>query len=415
MKVKFPKINFKKVSQYLLLLVVTSVIVFCTFTSLPLTEKYLKTFNNNVVFKDKDLINKVYKAEVTFSDEQKANKWRLINETKNILYRRLSKLGVEFVRIEYTEIDESKGNIFVTVRSSKANEQIETLVSTAGKIKIVIKKDEANFTDQKDPYAQYLETNYNDTELKRSDFRTIYFTKLKATTGDEAYFGIFKPWIWNTNKYDKFINQNGGKSGGINLDGFVTPVTFPVSNGNNSQAAKPIFTVSFGTDQSTVALAEIVYNSGEIQLGYEYKEAINSKDSIPTYDIYRLFIILVITIAISILLCVYFLKLEFTNTLLSYGVAVVVLITFLKLTQTPILALSLILSIIFGFIFTILYKSIPKLLPTLILISLLVIVSVPSRTIFSVYTPYLLYFVAGIPIYSYLISKYMSLFKTVFK
>lgn len=415
MKLKFPKINVKKVLQYLLLLTTTSLIVFFTFTSLPLTEKYLKTFNNNVVFKDKELINKVYKIDISFTDEQVGNKWNLINETKNILYRRLSKLGVEYIRIEYTDIDKNNGNIFVTVRSSKTSEQIETLVSSAGKLKIVLKKDDANFTNEKDPYAVYLESNYNDTELKRSDFRTIYFTKLKATTGDEAYFGIFKPWIWNTIKYDKFISQNGGKSGGVNLDGFVTPITIPVSTGNNSQSAKPIFSVSFGTDLGTVSLAEIIYNSGEIETGYEYKEALNSKDSIPTYDLYRLFLILVVTVAISIFLSIYFLKLEYTNTILTYGLSIVLLISFLKFSQTPVLALSLIISLIFGAIFTIFYKSSPKIIPTIIFLVILVIASIPSRTMFNIFAPYVLYFVASIPIYSTLLSKYMSLFKTVFK
>ncbi len=416
MGIKLPRINKKGIVNYFFLVFVTALILFLFIFSLPQTEQYLKLPSNSVNITDSKFWDKTFIAELNFEGINPSDKWNLINSVKNNLYSRLNKYGVEMVNIVYKD-GEKIGTFNINIRSSKELQRVQALVAQNGDLKIVIKKDEANFQDEKNPYAAYLPDNYNDSNLNKSDLRTIYVTKLKTTSDEYAYFGIIKPWIWNTGKYNKFLSDNGGKDGGINVDGFVTPTSIPLLSGSSSQgAAKPIFAFLVGTDIENSKAQGIVLNSTPLPSNYTFKEVKDNQPNNISYNYYLVFGALVGSILVSLLVSKYVFKSEFTLPALSILVAFTLLISYLKFTQTEVLSISLVLTLGITTLFTIIFtQSKNKLFVSIPFMILLVLMAFPNKSYFTLFAPYTLVLSVLVILLSPLLKTYLELFKNTLR
>lgn len=417
MAIRFPRINKQGLFNYVFLVFVTALILFLFIFSLPQTEQYLKLPSNSVNVTDSKFWDKTFKAELNLEGLNPADKWNQINAVKNNLYSRLNKYGVEMVNIEYIN-DDKVGKFNIHIRSSKELQRVQALVAQNGNLKVVIKKDDANFQDEKNPYAMYLPDSYNDSSISRSDLRTIYVTKLK-TAGDEyAYFGIIKPWIWNSAKYNKFLIDNSGKDGGINIDGFVTPTSIPVYTGSTSTqgTAKPIFAFLVGTDAENSKAQGIVLNSTPLPDNYTYKEVVDNQPSKISYNYYLVFGSLVFSILISLLVLKFIFRGEFIQPALTILVAFTTVVAYLKFTQTEVLSLSLVLSLSITTLFTLLYTMAKdKLNVSLPIFILLALMAFPAKSYFVIFAPLSLVLISLVVVLSPIIKTYLELFKTTFK
>lgn len=410
MKIRLPRFNFKTIFRYILLLISTSIIFTFIAVSFPQTEKIIDTQRFDLKLLDKELTAKQYILDLTFQPEQIVNKWKLVNQTKDTIYNRLTKFGVEYTRIEYKDTEENKGQLIVSVYTTKDQSTIQSILSQRGEIKLVVKKEEANFENEEDPYARYLETNYNDSGLTRNDFRTIFVTQLKTTAGDEAYFGIFKPWMWNTKKYDDFLKNNSGKEGGMSIDGFVTPTTIPVYQGVSANQAKPIFAIGIANDQSVANNQDIILNSGVIPLEYSYKEVSDLEINNINFDLYRVFgLVILASIIVTILLNMSDIKVS-NQSILSISLIFMLYVSYLKILSIPILSLSLIIGAIFLVLMNLIIENSEDSIKSYILLSLpLIGLYFSNLSINAVLYPTLIILVVLYPAVKYVFDKYIEL------
>jgi hypothetical protein len=248
---------------------------------------------------------------------------------KSVLQKRLRNFDVEQSSITSYQEDD-KYYLKVEIQTSKEQELVEQLIKNPFIINIVTKKDDVNYEDTENPLIPYLEENYNKTEFTRKDFRTIYITKLKNTSGEYSYFGIFKAWPLSS-KWNEFLNKYIGQTVGVSIDGFVTPVQI-----NEDKIFAPSVSA---IDEQYAKVTSILYNSGVSPMSYSTIKEEEKPLNIAEVD----YIKLTEGILIAILfIYVYLLVVEKTrkSIILKSGVATVLTvsswITYLKLSATPV-------------------------------------------------------------------------------
>ena len=188
---KFNKINWKEIFNYFVSVVISASILALVLISLPLTEKVSSSASYDLVNKNNMYWSKEYILELNTS--QSSNIQKDTANLKSVLQKRLRNFDVEQSSITSYQEDD-KYYLKVEIQTSKEQELVEQLIKNPFIINIVTKKDDVNYEDTENPLIPYLEENYNKTEFTRKDFRTIYITKLKNTSGEYSYFGIFKAW-----------------------------------------------------------------------------------------------------------------------------------------------------------------------------------------------------------------------------
>lgn len=346
-RLKLPKIS--EVLKFLFLVISTSLILISIYIALPQTEKLIKNQRYDLHISDLSIWSKEYTVELKLEQDQIDKKWQHINRTKNIISNRLSQLGVSNVNFETKEIDNLTTNLIITVKSNIDKSQVESLVQSRGLFTLVVKKDDVTFNSEENPYAQFLPDNYTQSDLTRKYFRTVYITKLKTTSGDYAYFGIFKPWIWNNSKYYNFLAQNSGKEGGINSDGFVTPVQIPVYelSKTSSATAKPVLSVGIGSDPDVARIQGILYNSGEIPISYTSKESKDIEVEKSNIDYTRFGIFVGAILITSALLFSLLITKSGIFSITPYIFTLVLFIDYLKLTETSISITEFVITSVF--------------------------------------------------------------------
>jgi len=186
---KFNKINWKEIFNYFVSVVISASILALVLISLPLTEKVSSSASYDLVNKNNMYWSKEYILELNTS--QSSNIQKDTANLKSVLQKRLRNFDVEQSSITSYQEDD-KYYLKVEIQTSKEQELVEQLIKNPFIINIVTKKDDVNYEDTENPLIPYLEENYNKTEFTRKDFRTIYITKLKNTSGEYSYFGIFK-------------------------------------------------------------------------------------------------------------------------------------------------------------------------------------------------------------------------------
>lgn len=327
-KIKFKKGNLKDFSNYILSILISSLILALILISLPLTERISSSSTYDLVNKSSMYWAKEYVLKLTLQDQTDvAGK---IDRTKSILQTRLRNFGVEQSNISSYQEGEDE-YIKVNVQTTKEKELIDTLIKSPYIVEILTRKDDVNYEDTENPLIPYLPENYNTTDFNGADFRNVFVTKLKNSAGEYSYFALFKTWPWRTD-WKEFLEQYSGQTVGVSIDGFVTPVQI--------SAQDSTFAVSASTSEDRYAQAtDLLYNSGNIPLTYSVEKEDEFEADIAEID----YIKLTEGILVAILfIYIYLLLIEKTpkKTLIQSGLSSIITvsgwITYLKITSTPI-------------------------------------------------------------------------------
>jgi len=327
-KIKFKKVNTKGFVNYLLSILISSVILALILISLPLTERVSSSATYDLINKSSMYWAQEYILKLDIQDQTDTK--GKINKTKSILQSRLRKIGVEQSNISsYTQ--EEGEYIKISVQTTKEKELIDSVIKSPYIVNIVTRKNDVNYEDTENPLIPYLPENYNPTDFSGEDFRNVYVTKLKNSAGEYSYFALFKTWPWRSD-WKKFLEEFSGQTVGVSIDGFVTPVQI--------NAQDTTFAVSASTGEDKYAkVTDILYNSGNIPLSYSLEKEQEVVADIAEID----YIKLTEGILIAILfIYIYLLIIEKTpkDILLKSGLSSVLTvsgwITYLKVTGTPI-------------------------------------------------------------------------------
>lgn len=327
-KIKFPKSNLKGAFNYIINIIISSVIVALVLISLPLTEKFTYSASYDLVNKGSMYWSKEYILEI---DKQESKNIKAeTEEIRSVIQKRLRKVGVEQSNVVVYEQDD-KQYIRVEVQTSKEKDVVENLIKSPFMINIVTRKDDVNYEDEENPLTPYLEESYNKTDFTRDSFRNVYITNLKNSAGEYSYFGIYKTWPWQR-EWNTFMEENAGQVVGVSIDGFVTPVQI--------NAGDATFASSVSVSEEKYAkLMDILYNSGVVPLTYS---VITEEDTV--VDIAEIdYIKLTQGILAAILfIYLYLLVVEKTEkrTLLLSAISSIITvaawIAYLKISKTPV-------------------------------------------------------------------------------
>lgn len=336
---KLPKLklnlNIKPLLNYILIIFVTALFIATIFIALPFTEKYVTKATYNLNIKD----HAYWSQEFIISTENTDSK--SLDTTRTVLYKRLKGFGVEEVS---TYVENDKLRIVVT--TTKDKDMVKELISNRFDVQIVTRKSDVNFDDANNQYAYLLATNYNTTDWSRKDFRDIYITKLRTSSGEYANFAIFKLWPNSTEKFNKFLLQYNGQYIGVSIDGFVSPHLVDTTT--------KIFAIPVSTnDVQQLKVMSLLYNSGIIDTNYQVDSQTDLTVNIPEVNYIQ--VTIGIFAAIVILYTYLFISKSISsNTLLKSVIATTLSLSFylafLKISQLPIdtfiLAIEAILVII---------------------------------------------------------------------
>lgn len=319
-KIRFKKfqINWKNFLNYILLILLSSFLLLDVLIALPLTEKL-----TDIVAFDLNVSNNSWSKEYILDLESEDVKD--INKTRNILFKRLNQYGVEEVSI-YKE----DNNLRVVVTTSLAQIYVEELIRNPYQYSIVTRKEDVDFENEEDPYAQYMADNYNDTTLDSSIFRNIHIALLPDSNGTDSYFGIAKVWPNKQQEFRNFLTENTGKSIGLKIDGFVTPMSISDST---------IFAIPLGADEESIEAIDILYNSGNIPTSYTISdqkdlEITNSKLDYIEISI-AIFVIILVIYGYLYITKLYTTKYLITS-LFATVLAIATLLTMLKISFIPV-------------------------------------------------------------------------------
>jgi preprotein translocase subunit SecD len=319
------KIRFKKIDidwgssfNYLFLILLSSFVLLAFLIALPLTEKLtdVVAFDLNV---NEEFWSKEYILE--FDSENQTE----INKTKNILFKRLNRYGVE----EVTVSQEDK-SIRVEVKTTKPQSYVDEMIRSPYQYSIVTRKEDVDFESEENQFAPYLSENYDDTKFNSSIFRNIHITKLPTSSGELSYFGIAKIWPNKSREFKDFLTDNNEQYIGLKIDDFVTPIYINDPN---------LLAIPIGAEEDSVGSIDILYNSGNIPISYTLAEENDLDVSNINIDYIELTIALFISI-LAIYIYTYFTKLYNTNLILSslfiVLLSLALFLTYLKITYTPI-------------------------------------------------------------------------------
>ncbi|MCD4756507.1 hypothetical protein K8R20_02750 [bacterium] len=334
-KIRFKKsINWKSFLDYILLILLSSFLFLNILIALPLTEKF-----SEIVAFDLNTSTEYWSKEYILDLESEDSKD--LNKTRDILFRRLNQYGVEEVST-YAE-----GNsLRVVVSTTLPQMYVEELIRNPYQYRVVTRKEDVDFENTEDPYAQYMGENYNETEFDASTFRNIYITQLLDSSGTDSYFGIAKPWPHKSQDFKNFLNDQIGESVGVDIDGFVTPMYISDS---------AVFAIPLSTTDESIRAINILYNSGNIPTSYTISQQNDLGSEVFSMDYIEVSIAIFITIII-IYTYLFFTKI-YTNTLLTTSLfatllSIASMLTILKITYLPTSSYILIIGTIFIIILT---------------------------------------------------------------
>lgn len=271
MKLKI-KGNFKTLLNYIVLIVVSSILIATVLVALPLTERISQEISFNLTTTDSTYWSKEYILNLKTDNQND------VRNFENILSRRLRDFNVERVSIRKIETEEENNtNLRVVVNTSKNQRMVEQLIKTRYHYEIVTRKADVNFENEEDPYAMYMAENYETTEWNWEDFRNIHVTSLRTTAGTDAYFAIYKQWPQQRKAFQEFLKSKKGETIGVNIDGFVSPFDVTDSGENEITFALPIYT----SDTDEARITSLLYNSGHIPVEF----SLESEENLPTTNI----------------------------------------------------------------------------------------------------------------------------------
>jgi hypothetical protein len=328
-KVKVNGKDLYSLFNYILLILLTSLLFIDILISLPLTERVSEYVSYDLQTKNEQYWAQEYTLQLDTLDLQ--NKEKAIEQTESILLKRLNKLGVEKSTFS-SETIEDVDYLKVDIQSTKDREFVDELIRNPYILEVVTRKADVDFEDQENPYNIYIGENYEPTGFNRTNFRNVYITKLKNSSGEYSYFALYKTWAWETG-WKEFIQEHMGQNLGVSIDGFVTPIQIPTD-------INPVFALPLSvTDIEQANLISILYNSGTVPVTYTLTDQQETEvENIETDYVKLTEGILLATI----LIYGYLLFIDKTpkSTLVVSGLSTIITIsswiTYLKITGAPI-------------------------------------------------------------------------------
>lgn len=315
------KLNLKPLLNYTLIIVVTALFLATIFIALPLTEKYISKATYNLNTKDTDYWSKEYILSTENTDQ------KVIDQTRNILFKRLKGFGVEEIST-YTE----NSKIRIVITSSKDKDLTEELLNNRFDVQIMTRKSNVNFDDSTDTYAYMLSTNYDSTEWSREDFRDVYITKLRDTSGTYSNFAIFKLWPSKLEKFNAFLSKYNGQYIGVSLDGFVTPHLVDTTS--------TVFAIPISTENTQqLKVIDLLYNSGVITTNLKIDSERDLTVNIPSVNYIQLTI--GIFVALVIIYSYLFIakqapQMILLKSFLATVLTIAIYLAFLKIAKIPV-------------------------------------------------------------------------------
>jgi len=306
--------KFKRLLQdsisYTFLLGITIIFATIAFIALPETEKFLP--NVNFDLSEKSYISKSYILELKIQKKDKDKIDEKVKQTSRILSKRLYKAGAQQVSItgyhsnSVTPDDEDYfyRYIQVNVKAAISEKSLDQLVGSRNYLRFYTAKEDVDFDDEENPYAQYMVENYEPSKFTRDSFRNIFLTKSDNSDSETVYSAIFKSYPFNKD-FENFISNNAGQKIGFGIDKFITPIDIPFEY--NKEYRKSIkqnhfmFAINLTGDKSTAKLYSILFNSGVIPLEFSISD--QSIIDTPTINISHLYLALtylVIVVALAL-------------------------------------------------------------------------------------------------------------------
>ncbi|HRI05877.1 MAG TPA: hypothetical protein PLV59_02965 [Candidatus Dojkabacteria bacterium] len=337
-KLKLPKLkNFFRV---ILAAILTSVLISTILISLPQTEKVFKNARYDITLAN-PIWRKEYILELNIKPKDLNEKREKVSLTKKIIENRLKKYGVQEVQFQDLKSNERDiARVKVTVETDKDKSSVDQLISQRYYARFVTRKAGVNFEDEKNQFAQFDIANYDNTPYTLHDFREVYITKLKATTGEKSYFAIYKPWEHRATNFYEYFDRYAGQYAGLAIDGFVSPIVVPVtvssSQSTSGVVARNPFAVGMNGSDNEAKLLGILNNTGVIPVQYTLESSKDLKVTNFNVDYIKataLFAVLSFTLIVLNYLLTQ--KGSFAS-FLSYFVTAGFVVTGLKLTQFPV-------------------------------------------------------------------------------
>jgi hypothetical protein len=256
------KINFKikPVLNYILVILATSLGITAGLVALPLTEKISERTTFNLLTKDEFYSSAEYYVSLETTDNKE------VEETRNILFKRLNRFGVEKASIQKIDQDSTSTTLRIVVNTTRDLGFVRELILNKYNVTILEKKEDVDFFENEDPYAYLNPENYNATEWEKEDFRNIHITELRTTDQNYSNFAIFKTWPNKQGAFSDFLADNKGDYVGVSTDGSVIPYLVPLEEDNLFAVPLPV------EDETQIEAISILYNSGTIQTNYSIVE-----------------------------------------------------------------------------------------------------------------------------------------------
>ena len=327
MKIKV-KFNVKPFLNYISVILFTALAITVLLIALPLTEKITDKTSFDLLTKD----TSYWAGEYTL--KLNTNNPEYIQQTRDILFKRLNKFGVERAKIVYTGEDDSQDSYLTVLVTTTANKEIvKELISNRFEVAIMTRKEDVDFFSEENQYAYLLAENYNSTDWDRSDFRNVYITELRTADNNYSNFAIFKLWPNRQGEFNKFLEEYKGEYIGVSMDGFVTPYLVPFDEQN-------IFAVPISSeDEVQIKAIDILYNSGIIPANYTLESEEDIQPNVLRVDHIRITIGLAISILLTYIYLVLIKQSDYEilrKSFLSTVLSVSIYLTILKLLQIPI-------------------------------------------------------------------------------
>jgi len=338
MKIKF---NVKPLLSYISLAIISAILVAAILIALPLTEKISDEINFNLVTKDSSFWSKEYILALQTSDEKQ------VQETREVLYRRLRSFSVERESVYVVPSDEEGiSKLKVVISSAKDQKLVEELIKNRFQYKIMTKKPDVDFENSEDQYAYMMEENYDPTDWDYQDFRDIYLTKLKTNSGTYSYFALYKLWPNKEKEFVNFLSQYKGQMIGVSIDGYISPYQVPEDVDQGAFLfALPVYT----ENKDEAEVISILYNSGNIPVEFTVQEETDLPSPIASIDYLKISIALIIALVTAYMYILIFKQStpkKLTRSFLATVITISVYITILKIQHIPVYTLLLALECI---------------------------------------------------------------------
>ena len=338
MKIKF---NVKPLLSYISLAIISAILVAAILIALPLAEKISDEINFNLVTKDSSFWSKEYILALQTSDEKQ------VQETREVLYRRLRSFSVERESVYVVPSDEEGiSKLKVVISSAKDQKLVEELIKNRFQYKIMTKKPDVDFENSEDQYAYMMEENYDPTDWDYQDFRDIYLTKLKTNSGTYSYFALYKLWPNKEKEFVNFLSQYKGQMIGVSIDGYISPYQVPEDVDQGAFLfALPVYT----ENKDEAEIISILYNSGNIPVEFTVQEETDLPSPIASIDYLKISVALIIALVTAYMYILIFKQStpkKLTRSFLATVITISVYITILKIQHIPVYTLLLALECI---------------------------------------------------------------------